>query len=92
MNQCRIPSGGQADGLRKNRGDAVVGHAMQRLAPIIIGRKAKPRNGRRAVLQLRHFFRQRHPADQILRARLQRLRRVVPDRRIADFRQARGRG
>ena len=39
---------------------------MQRFVPIIICRKAEPRNARRAVLQLRDFFGQRHAADQII--------------------------
>ena len=92
LQQRRIPRGRRADGLRKHRRVAVVRHAVQRLAPVIEGRQPQPGNARRAVLQLRDFFRQRHPADQIIRARRQRLRRITPDRRLADFRDVRGHG
>ena len=69
LKQRRIPSGRRADGLRKNRRVAVVGDAVQRFAPIIVSRKSKPPNRRRAVLQLRDFFGERHAADQIVFAR-----------------------
>ena len=41
MKQFWIPRGGHADRLRKNSGDAVVGDAVQRFVPIIIGRQAR---------------------------------------------------
>jgi len=61
MNQWRVPGGGHADGLRKNGCDPGPGDTVKAFAPIIVSGHSEARDGRRAVAQLRHFFRERHP-------------------------------
>ena len=54
---------------------AVARHAVQAFVPIIVGRHAQPRNGRRVVAHLLDFFGQRHPAHEVVHAGGHRLRR-----------------
>ena len=84
--QSGIPGGRHADGLGENGRVAVIGHPVQRFAPVIKSRKSQPSDGGRSVPQLGDFLGQRHPADQILCPRLQWLRGIAPDRRPAGFR------
>ena len=64
VNTRRIEGGGKADGLWI-LGNALVDHAMQRLAPPLVCRDLQPLNLRRIVLHLRGFFRQSHAMHQV---------------------------
>ena len=69
VNGRRVEGGGQADGLGE-LGGAVVQHAVQRLAPPVVGRHVEAGNGPRLVHQLRGLLFQRHPPHQVRRALL----------------------
>ena len=64
----RIPGGGHADGLRKDRGVAGARDTVKGLVPGLIVRYAEARNGGRPILKLAGLLFQRHAADQIMRA------------------------
>ena len=74
--QRGIERGRQADRLRKHRGTAGAGHAVQGFVPPIVFGHLQARDGGRGVLHLRGLFLQRHARYQIGGARLQRLRGV----------------
>ena len=74
VHQRRVPRRRQADRLRKIRRESVARHAMQRFIPPVVRGNAQPRNGRRDILHLAHFFFQRHAAHEIFRARFGRQR------------------
>ena len=65
MKQGRVPGCSQADGLRKNSRGAGPGDAVEAFAPIIVGGHSEPRDRGSAVAQLSHFFRERHPRNQV---------------------------
>jgi hypothetical protein len=60
----RVPGGGHADRLGEHRGLAGPGHAVQALAPPVVGRHRQARDGGRGVLQLAGLLLQRHGRDQ----------------------------
>ena len=69
VNGGGVKGGAQADGLGK-LGGSIPRHAVQRLAPPVVGRNVEPGNGSRLVHQLRGLLLQRHSADQVRRALL----------------------
>ncbi len=75
--QVRIPGGGQADRLRKNRGASGARHPVQALVPPVVGRNSEPLDGRRIVHELGDFFLQRHAGDQIVHAAFGSLREAA---------------
>ena len=82
--QRDVPGGGHANGLGKNGGGAGAPDAVKAFVPIVVGGNVQPRNGRSGIAHLLHFFRERHPAHQIVDARGDRLRGVIPNYRRAD--------
>ena len=84
VQERRVPRGGHADGLGKNRGGAGARDAVQAFVPIIVGGNAQPRNGRGGVAHLLHFFGERQAAHQVVHARGGGLRGVLPDFRPGD--------
>ena len=56
--------------------------AVQAFVPVIVSRQPEARNRRRDIANLPRLFLQRHPAHQIAHAQLQRLGRVLPERRL----------
>ena len=75
VNARGIEGRGQCDGLGKFRGSACC-HAVQRLAPPVVGRHAQPRNGARLVHQLAGLLFERHLLHQVGRALLRRQIRI----------------
>ncbi len=55
----------------------VIDHPVQRLAPPVVGRHAKPRNGAGAIHQLRGLLLERHAVHQIGRALFGRQARIL---------------
>ena len=92
IEQARIPRSRRTHRFRENGGGSVVGHSVQRFIPVVISRQAKALNARRGIFQLRHFFGERHAANQIAGAISGRARRITPDYRFLDLRHAAGRG
>ena len=77
VHQAGIPGGRHADGLREHRGITGARHAVQRLAPPVVGRNAEPGDGRRGVLHLPDLLFQRHARDQIVHPLLDGQRRIA---------------
>jgi hypothetical protein len=73
---------GQGDGLREDGGRARARHAVQGLAPPVVGGHAEARDGGRVGDELAHLLLERHAPDEIGHALLERTRRV-PVRRVA---------
>ena len=87
LDQIRVPRRAVGDGLRKDGDTGGVGHAVERLAPVIISRQIQPRtmDGWRGIAHLPRLLRQRHPADQILHPHRPRLRRIEPQHRPGNL-------
>ena len=64
VNSRRVEGGSQADGLGEF-GGAVTHHAVQRLAPPVVGGHIQPRNGARLIHQLGGLLGERHAVHQI---------------------------
>ena len=64
MNGRRVEGGAQSDGFGK-LGGAVAQHAVERLAPPVIGRHVEPRDGARLIHKLGGFLWERHAMDQV---------------------------
>src|SRR5215471_15403215 len=60
VNKRSIESCRQPDGLRKYRSGSSSSHAVQSLAPPVVGKHMQPGDGARLVDELRGFFLQRH--------------------------------
>ena len=80
VNGRRVEGGRQSDRLWKFC-HAIVNHAVQRLAPPVVGGDIESGNGAGLVDQLRGFLFQRHTADQIPGPRLGRKGSVQIGRR-----------
>ena len=78
LHQRGVEGGGQADRFGKDGGIAVARHAMQRLAPPVIGGNAQARDGAGLVDHLRGFLAQRHLRDQGIDALLGRQVGIEP--------------
>ncbi len=68
--QLDVPRGCHADGLRKNRGDARAGDAVQALIPPAVGGDAQTLDRGRIVDHLRDLLLQGHPGDEVVYALL----------------------
>ena len=66
MDQGNVKSRGEANGLRKNRRRASIGHSMQSFAPPVVCWNLQARNGSRLVHKLRCFFFQRHTRNEVV--------------------------
>ena len=63
--QIGVEGGRQGDRLREDGGDAGTRHAVQALAPPVVGGDAQPRDGRRLVHQERHLLLRPQGGDQV---------------------------
>src|SRR6185295_6991278 len=73
----RVPSGGEPDGLRKDRSSSGPCNPMKRLVPPVVGWYTQTINRRGIVHELRDFFFHRHPANQIVHPSFHRSVRVA---------------
>jgi hypothetical protein len=71
-----VEGGGQADGLGEHGGDPLVGHAVQRLAPPVVGGDLQARDRGRRAAELGGLLVVRHARDEIVDALVDRQRRV----------------
>jgi hypothetical protein len=76
VNGRRVEGGAEADGFgelggaRRRLAVIIPHHAVQRLAPPVVGRNAKARNGSRLIDELGGLLRERHLAHQVGRSLL----------------------
>ena len=63
--QLRVEGGRQGDRLREDGGDAGTRHAVQALAPPVVGGDVQPRDGRRLVHQESHLLLRPQGGDQV---------------------------
>ena len=61
-----VPGGGQADGLGEDRGQTGPGHAMQGLAPPVIGRDTEALHRGRRVHHLADLLLEGHSGDEVV--------------------------
>jgi hypothetical protein len=92
VDQRRVPRRGHADGLRKNGGVTFARHAVQGLAPVVVGGDLQAREGRGGVDELRRLLGQRHAGDEIVDARVHRLGGIGVDLRRGHLGNLRRRG
>ena len=68
IDQPGVPGGRKPDGLRKDRGVAGPGDAVQAFIPPVVFGDVKPGNGRGFILHLRNLLVQSHAVDQVVHA------------------------
>jgi hypothetical protein len=76
MDQRRIKSGRQSNGLGKHGGRSSVGDSVQGLAPPVVCGNLQSWNRARLVHQLGRFLLQSHPRDQIINPQIEGLCRI----------------
>ena len=70
LDQPGVEGGSQGDRLREDGGDAGARHAVQALAPPVVGGDSQPRYGRRLVHEERHLLLRPQGGDQVSDAAL----------------------
>jgi hypothetical protein len=76
MQEVGVPSGGQADSLRENGGDAGIGDAVEALIPPVVGGNVEARYRCGNILHLGDFFLEGKAGDEVVDALIQGERRV----------------
>jgi len=76
MEEARVPSGGEADGLGENGGDAGARDTVETFVPPVVGGDLQARNGGGDVLHLGDFFVEGHAGDEVVDAGVERERGV----------------
>ena len=72
----------KADRFRKDGGGSRTGNAMQGFTPPVVLGNLQPGNGARLVHQLRGFFFQRHPGNQVIHSDTNGLRGIEIGRKL----------
>ena len=81
VEEIGVPSGGEADGLGENGGDAGAGYTVEALVPPVVAGDLQARDGLGDVLHLRDFFFEGEPGDEIVNALIDGERGVEVGRR-----------